>query len=113
MALAVRNSELIPTSHPHIVRREGVCGGRPHIQGTRISVRTIAELFRRGQPAAEIAAEFPHVDPSSIYDAISFYLDHKAEIEAEIEANSLAAALERTDAELGEDGVIRFRDGSG
>jgi hypothetical protein len=44
---------------------------------------------------------------------ISFNLHHRPEIEAEIEANSLEAALETNDATLGEDGVIRFRKATG
>ena len=36
------------TTHPHVVQVEGVCGGRPTISGTRISVRTIAERVRLG-----------------------------------------------------------------
>jgi uncharacterized protein (DUF433 family) len=110
--LAARTADPIPTAHPHIVRGEGVCGGRPHIRDSRISVRTIAELFRHGEPASEIAAAYRHVDPAAIYDAISYYLDHRPEIEAEIEANTLDQAMEQTDAELGSDGVIRFRGGS-
>jgi len=111
--LAARNVATVPTPHPHIVLGEGVCGGRPHIRGSRISVRTIAELFRRGEPAAEIAAAYRHVEPAAIYDAISYYLDHQAEIETEIEANSIEAATARTDAELGDDGVFRFRGNPG
>jgi uncharacterized protein (DUF433 family) len=106
---AAKPVEPIPTAHPHIVRGEGVCGGRPHIQGSRISVRTVAELFRQGEPASEIAAAYRHVDPAAIYGAISYYLDYRPEIEAEIEANTLDQAMEQTDAELGSDGVIRFR----
>jgi len=108
-----RAAEPIPTSHPYIVLGEGVCGGHPHIRGSRISVRTIAELFLDGEPASEIAATYPHVDPAAIYDAISYFLDHRPEIEAEIAANGLESVLERTDAELGSDGVIRFRGGHG
>jgi len=76
-------------------------------------VRTLAELFRRGESAADIAATYRHVDPAAIYDAISFYLDHQSEIEAEIEANTLEAALETADAALGDNGVIRFRKATG
>jgi uncharacterized protein (DUF433 family) len=111
--LAARSIDPIPTSHPHVVRTPGVCGGRPHVRGTRISVRTIAELFRRGEAAAEIAAAYRQVEPAAIYDAISYYLDHRPEIDAEIEANGLDAALKRANADLGQDGVIRFRDSSG
>ena len=97
-----------PEAHPHIVRTEGFCGGSPRIRGTRISVRGIAELFRGGEPVEEIAALYTHVDPAAIQDAIGYYLDHRQEIDAEIEENTLESILKRTGAVLGEDGVIRF-----
>lgn len=96
------------TEHPHVVRTEGVCGGRPHLAGSRVSVRTIAELLRRGETAEEIAASYPHLDPAAIYDALSYYLDHREETEAEIAAADLNPLLTESDAELGTDGVIRF-----
>ena len=33
------------TEHPHIVRREGVCGGEPIIDGLRVAVRQVAALY--------------------------------------------------------------------
>lgn len=99
-----------PSSHPRIVRTAGICGGAPRIQGTRIAVRSIAEPFRRGESAEEIAALHPHLDPAAICDAIDYYLDHRQEIDAEIESNTLEAALAQAEAVLGEDGVIRFAD---
>ena len=99
---------LVPTEHPHIVRAEGVCGGRPHLEGSRVSVRTIAELYRRGESAQEILATYPGLDPAAIYDAISFYLDHRTEIDTEIAANALEAVLAENEAALDEDGTIRI-----
>lgn len=96
-------------SHPHIVRTEGFCGGSPRIRGTRLAVWGIAELYKRGEPVEEISALYTHVDPAAIQDAISYYLDHRQEIDAEIEANSLETALRQANAVLGEDGVVRFR----
>jgi hypothetical protein len=49
-----------------------------------VSVRTIAKLFLSGESAAEIAAEYPRIHPAVIYDAISYFLDHRGEIEADI-----------------------------
>jgi uncharacterized protein (DUF433 family) len=94
--------------HPYIVQTPGVCGGRPRIRESRISVRTIAELYRQGEPAGEILETYPHLDPAAVDDAIGYYLDHRAEIEAEIEANSLEAVLAEAGAVQGDDGVIRF-----
>ena len=42
------------TEHPYIVRAPGVCSGRPIINGTRISVRHIAQLYKAGDTVEEI-----------------------------------------------------------
>ncbi len=94
--------------HPYIIRTEGVCGGRPRIRDSRISVRTIAELYGQGEPVSEILETYPHLDPAAVDDAIGYYLDHQGEIEAEIEANSLEAVLAEAGAVEGDDGIIRF-----
>ena len=106
---AARNPDPTSHDHPYIVCTPGICGGSPRIRDSRISVRTIAELYRQGEPASEILATYPHLDPRAVHDAIGYYLDHRQEIEAEIEANSLPAVLEDIGAALGDDGVIRFQ----
>lgn len=105
---AAHELETRPTEHPHIVHTPGICGGRARVKGSRISVRTIAELVRRGEPVEEISATYPQLSLAAIYDAISYYLDHREEIETEIEANRLEPALEAHDATLGNEGIIRF-----
>lgn len=96
------------TEHPHIVRTEGICGGRPRIGDSRISVRTVAELHLAGESAQEIATTYPQVGLAAIHDAISYYLDHREEIASEIEKNRLENVLDAHGATLGDDGVIRF-----
>jgi uncharacterized protein (DUF433 family) len=97
-------------SHPHVVHTEGVCGGQARVRGTRISVRAIAEFLLRNEPFEDIAATYPHVEPAALRDAVGYYLDHRPEIDAEIQANDLDNVLDRTDASLDAKGVIRFRD---
>lgn len=41
-----------------IVRTPGVLGGRPHIKGTRISVRAIAGWYKQGMSPEEIADQY-------------------------------------------------------
>ena len=77
------------TEHPYIVRAEGVCGGRPIIKGTRLSVRHIAQLYKTGDTVEEIEHAHPYLKIAAVYDAISYYLDHQPEIEQEIAANRL------------------------
>lgn len=105
-----QTARAIPRNHPYIVQTEGICGGLPRIRDSRIPVRTIAGLYRQGEPVEEILDTYPHLDPAAVDDAIGYYLDHREEIDAEIEANSLEAVLSETGAVLGKDGVIRFPD---
>ena len=105
---AIRKPEPTLNDHPYIVRTEGVCGGRPRIKDSRIPVSTIAGYVLSGDSPEKIAALYPRVEPVAIEDAVGYYLDHRQEIEAEIEANSLQSVLSETGAVLGSDGVIRF-----
>jgi uncharacterized protein (DUF433 family) len=97
-----------PTDHPHIVRVPGVAGGRPIIRGSRISVRHIAQLYKAGETVEEIVQSHPHLSPASVYDAISYYLDHQTEIEQEIADNRLEALVEKYGLDVDERGFVRF-----
>ena len=76
----------IKTEHPYIVKAEGVCGGRPIIDGTRISVRDIIEYLHVDYSPDQICDAL-RVSQAEIYDAISYYYDHKEEIDKEISLN--------------------------
>jgi uncharacterized protein (DUF433 family) len=86
---------LIKTEHPYIVRKSGVCGGSPIIDGSRITVRLIAEFVKTGSTAEDILASYPHLSLAQIHDAISYYFDHKEEIEQEIEDNKIKNILKK------------------
>ena len=78
----------ISTEHPHIVRMEGVHGGRPTIRGTGVSVQTIIEQSRLGRSAQQIVDDFDGVlTLAQVYDALSYYHEHDAEIEEAISRN--------------------------
>ena len=85
-------SLLVRTEHPHIVRIEGLCGGRPIIAGTRISVRTFVERVRLGDSPEQIVGNYPPLTLAQVYDALSYYHEHKSEIEAEIATDEEALA---------------------
>jgi uncharacterized protein (DUF433 family) len=89
-----------PTDHPYIVRREGVRGGRPILRGSRIPVWLVAAMWKAGDTPEEIGQTYPHLEPAAIYDAISYYLDHQTDIEAEINENRLQQTLEDLDATM-------------
>ncbi len=76
------------TNHPHIVRVEGVASGEPIIKGTRIMVRTIIEQYQLGSSIEEILWDFPQLSSAQIHDALSFYHDHKDEMNKLLEQAS-------------------------
>lgn len=86
---------IVKTEHPYIVRKSGLCGGSPVIDGSRITVKLIAQLVKTGTTAEEILASYPHLSLAQIYDAISYYFDHREEIEQDIEDNKLKNILKK------------------
>ncbi|GAK51229.1 hypothetical protein U14_02472 [Candidatus Moduliflexus flocculans] len=77
----------IATEHPYIVKIAGICGGCPIIKTTRTPVQAIVEYYRLGLNAYEILTELSHITEAQLHDALSYFYDHKEEIEAGIEAD--------------------------
>jgi uncharacterized protein (DUF433 family) len=77
------------TRHRYVVTDPDILGGEPIIEGTRTPVRAIVELWRQGLPAEEIPVHLPHLTLSQVFDALSYYSDHQAEINAHIERNRI------------------------
>ncbi len=76
----------------YIVSTPGVLGGKPRIAGHRIAVTHIkAYRFARGMTEAEIAETYDLPLPA-VYAAIAYYFEHKAEIDAQDEAEDALVA---------------------
>jgi uncharacterized protein (DUF433 family) len=98
----------LQTEHPHIVRVRGVLGGEPVIAGTRIGVAFIARLLQAGEEPSEIIAAYPHLAPAAVYDAISYYLDHREETDSLIADSTLEILAERYGFHLTGRGRVEF-----
>ena len=69
-----------------IVRTPGTLGGRPRIDGTRISVATIAlEVEHFGNSPKGIVEEWSYLTLPQVHAALAFYYANRAEIDADIE----------------------------
>lgn len=75
------------TGHPYIVSDETILSGAPIVAGTRTSVRAIAELWKFGVTPEEILIRLPHLTLAQVFDALSYYLDHRDEIDQDILSN--------------------------
>ncbi|MEW6420090.1 MAG: DUF433 domain-containing protein [Nitrospirota bacterium] len=78
---------IVATEHPYIVRNNEILGGEPVIKGTRTPVRAIVEWWKFGAHPEEILENLPHLTLSQIFDALSYYADHREEIEQYIAEN--------------------------
>lgn len=77
----------VQNSHPYITQNPKICNGSPIIAGTRMRVIDIAIKYDRlGWSPDKIVDEHPQIDLVKIHDALSYYYEHQAELDAEIAA---------------------------
>ena len=81
------------TKHRYIVRDDGILGGEPIVTGTRTPVRAIVETWRLGVSPEEMLSHFPHLTLAQVFDALSYYADHQAEIQGYMRRNQVPDAL--------------------
>jgi uncharacterized protein (DUF433 family) len=56
-----------------IIRSPEICGNRPRIAGTRMTVGRIATLWQQGLSTENIQSEYPHLKLAQIYAALAYY----------------------------------------
>lgn len=79
--------------YTYITRKKEILDGEPIIEGTRTSVRAIVELWRAGINPEEIVYKLPHLTLAQVFGALSFYSDHKEEINKYIRENTIPENL--------------------
>lgn len=75
--------------HPYIESIPDILGGEPIIRGTRTPVRAIVEHWRFGHVVEEIIEHLPCLRSAQIFDALSYYEDHREEIDRYILLNQV------------------------
>ncbi|NJN85693.1 MAG: DUF433 domain-containing protein [Leptolyngbyaceae cyanobacterium SL_7_1] len=69
-----------------IVRTPGILGGRPRIEGTRVSVQRITAWYKMGLSAEEIVDRMGNLSLVQVYAALTYYHANPEEIEAYLTA---------------------------
>jgi len=68
----------------HITKTPGVCGGKACIAGHRIRVMDIVLCHEmRGYSPDEIVEMFPGITLADVHAALTYYFDHRQEIEGD------------------------------
>ncbi len=75
-------------SYPYITTDPKIAGGTAIIEGTRISVRTVAGYYQMGIDVDKILATLSHLSASQLHSALAYYFDHQQEIDSELTENS-------------------------
>lgn len=75
--------------HPYVTEAKDILGGEPILRGTRTPVRAVVELWKFGLVPEEIHSRLPHLNLAQVFDALSYYQDHRTEIEGSIAANRI------------------------
>ena len=69
----------------YVVRDEGICDGQPRIAGTRLKIQGIALEYRRLEwTPDQICESHPGITLAQVHAALSYYYDHREEIDLSI-----------------------------
>ncbi len=68
-----------------IVSTDGTCGGRPRIDGHRITVEDVAIWHERmGMSPDEIVSVYPTITLADVHSALAYYFENRDVIDADI-----------------------------
>jgi uncharacterized protein (DUF433 family) len=62
----------------------GICGGRPRIAGTGVSIRRIAGWYKMGRTPEEIVDQYGHLNLAQVHAALTYYHANREAIDAEL-----------------------------
>jgi len=82
----------VQTEHPHIVRDPHILGGEPIVGGQRVAVRHVVIAYLQGETIKDVMTSFDLTE-APVHDALSYYYDHKPEIEHDIARNRLRTVM--------------------
>ncbi len=84
-ATRLYNTVMTATTFPSVICTPGVCGGKPHLAGTRIKVKHIyVWVEQMGMTPAQIVRDYPHLSMAAVHAALAYYWSHQDEIHQEI-----------------------------
>jgi uncharacterized protein (DUF433 family) len=72
----------ISQRYRYITRAPKVRGGNPIVEGTRIGVHDVVGLLQNAESVDSVTANcFPELTKAQIYECLSYYEDHRGEID--------------------------------
>lgn len=88
--------------HAYVELVQARSGLRAMVRGTRVPVSAIVGYIRLGETPETISADvLPRLTLAQIYDALSYYYEHQAEVDDELAENTEEASMMRLREKLG------------
>ena len=79
------------TTQTVITKTPGVCGGKARIDGHRVRVQDIVTDYEwNGLSPDEICQQYPSITLAHVHAALSYYYEHRDEIQADLASERLA-----------------------
>jgi uncharacterized protein (DUF433 family) len=104
----ILTEELMP-QHPYVEMIDSRSGPRPVIKGTRIGIDVLVGYSQAGySPHDIVETVLPHLTLAQVYDALSYYEDHHAEVNRSLQVNTPEAWRENLGQRLGADPARRL-----
>ena len=67
-----------------ITQTPGICGGRPRIDGTGVSIRRVAGWHKMGRSPEEIVDQYGHLNLAQVHAALAYYFANRDAIDTEL-----------------------------
>jgi len=100
------------TTDSEISSTPDIRGGKPRIDGTRITVSDIVIWAEQGQSPDEMVTEYPQLTLSGVHAALSYYYSHQAEIDEQIRnSEAFIDGLRKKDQRVEKTDVKKATDG--
>ena len=93
------------TNHKHITLGKK---GEAFIDETGVKIKHLIFHYRSGLSIEEILEGYPNITAAQFFDALSYYHDHKEEINESLEKDSLEEIKKDLDVERKPDGTLEF-----
>jgi uncharacterized protein (DUF433 family) len=68
-------------TYRYITKTPGVCGSKARIENTRIGVHDVVALIQNGETLESVTRQLPGLTRAQVYECLSYYEDHLAEID--------------------------------
>ncbi|HRQ37639.1 MAG TPA: DUF433 domain-containing protein [Chloroflexota bacterium] len=95
--------------HAYVRIAEKYSGAQAIIKDTNVTVSQIIGYIQVGETPESIVNELlPHLNLAQVYDALSYYYDHREDIDAELAAMNETSARAYLREHLGDEGYLQI-----